>query len=201
MEISLTDFVEFTFRSGPSKVTKVREVKNRDVYEPATDFWRPLRDGIVDLHRDGRVDKRGLDAIVAAQTHALKLRLYPLAADGYLSFLGRRQPEWFTPPRGIWRSGGLEVRVNPEVGLIIGDHPTVIKLYFKKEELTQARVQASIGVMLDELAPRTDAGTQFGVLDVRAGRLLKSDGRWTMSDTQLLIRGEARSFVEIWEGL
>jgi hypothetical protein len=89
--------------------------------------------------------------------------------------------------------------VNPEVGLVVGGHPTVIKFNFKKEELTKPRVQASIGVMVAELGSRADPGTQFGVLDVKAGRLLLPDGRSTPSDTQLLIRGEARSFVEIWE--
>ncbi len=32
MEISLTDFVEFTIKSGPAKVTAVRSIKNRDPY-------------------------------------------------------------------------------------------------------------------------------------------------------------------------
>ena len=117
MEISLTDFVDFTIKSGPAKVTKVREVKGRDPYEPAVDFWRPLREGIVEMHRAGRVTKEGLDAIIDAQSHALKLRLYPAASDGYLRFLGKKPPTWFEPPRGLWTSGPLAVRVNPEVGL------------------------------------------------------------------------------------
>jgi hypothetical protein len=201
VEVSLTDFVDFTIKTGPAKVTKVREIKNRHAYEPAVDFWRPLRDGIVDLHRAGRVDRAGLDAIIGAQTHAQKQRLYPVAADGYLRFLGRRPPDWLAPPRGVWHSAGLDVRVNPEIALRINDQVTVIKLYFKQEELTKPKVQGSIGVMVAELGTRAASGTQFGVLDVKNGRLFLPDGRWNPTDAQILIRGEARAFCEIWDAI
>jgi hypothetical protein len=49
VEIYLTDFVEFTIKSGPAKVTAVRNIKNRDDFEPAVDLYKPLRNGIVDL--------------------------------------------------------------------------------------------------------------------------------------------------------
>jgi hypothetical protein len=98
----------------------------------------------------------------------------------------------------MWTAGDLDVRVKPEVALMIDGKPTVIKLYFKADELTRPRVQASIGVMEAELAGAAKAGTRFGVLDVRAGKLLLADGRWTAADTQILIKGEAWSFAEIW---
>lgn len=160
-----------------------------------------MREGIVDLHRAGVVDRRGLNAIADAQTHTTKQRLYPIAAGGYAKFLGRRAQDFFRPPRGTWRAGDLEVNVNPEVGLRIGGRATIIKLYFKKEDLTKQRVQASIGVMTAELGGRAGANAQFGVLDVKAGKLLLADGRWNAADTQILIRGEARAFVEIWSAV
>lgn len=201
VEISLTDFVDFTVTAGPPKVTKVREIKNRPEWKPETDFWRPMRDAIVELHRSGQISKQALLDVVERQTHAQKQRLYPRAAAGYVRFLGRRPVSWFAPARGLWRAGRLSVRVNPEIGLDVGGVPTVIKLYFKKEELTSSRVQASIGVMVAELTPRCDPGTQFGVLDVKAGKLLLPDGRWNPMDAQALIRGEARSFIEIWDSV
>lgn len=201
MRISLTDFVDFTLLSGPTKVTKVKEIKHRDPYEPAVDLWRPMRDGIIELHKHGKVDREGLDAITGTQTHDLKLRHYPLAAAGYMKFLGRRPQDYFTPPSGIWTAGGLEVKVNPEVGLIIGGCPTVIKLYFKNPPLMKPRVQASIGVMMARLATAARPDTHFGVLDVKAGKLVLADGRWNAADIQVLISGEARMFVDIWNSL
>jgi hypothetical protein len=123
---------------------------------------RPLRDAIVDLQRDDKLTKAALDAVIDAQGHELKRRLYPEAAAGYLKFLGKRRVEWMTPPRGTWVEGRLGIRVNPELALRMGGKSTVIKLHFKREDLTRPRVQASIGVMLAELGASTPSGTQFG---------------------------------------
>lgn len=201
MRISLTEFVDFTLRRDLAKVTKVREIKYKRKYEPAVDLWKAMREGIVELHKGGKVDTRGLNAITAAQTHDLKLRHYPIAAAGYLKFLGRRPQDFFPPPQGIWKAGDLEVKINPEVGLRINGHPTVIKLYFKSPPLTTPRVQASIGAMVAVLTNRADPETHFGVVDVKAGKLFGPDGRSSAADVQILIKAEARSFVEIWNSV
>ena len=51
------------------------------------------------------------------------------------------------------------------------------------------------------LVPGAARGTQFGVLYVKSGKLLVKDGRWKGTDTQILIRGEARAFAEIWDAV
>jgi hypothetical protein len=71
-EISLTDFVDFVVRSGPAKVTKVREIRERGPYAPALDFWKPLREGIVSFHAAGSTDKRELDRILRGITDPKK---------------------------------------------------------------------------------------------------------------------------------
>jgi hypothetical protein len=201
VKIWLTDFVDFSIRSGPSKVTKVREIKNRPAYEPAFDLWKPLREGIAGLPKAARTPREELDAVIDAQDHATKLKLYPAAVAGFLSFLGKKPPEWIGTPRGVWRHDLLQVAVNPEIGLKIRGEPTIIKLYFKSDELTRPRVQASIGVMQAELGPKVGAGTRFSVLDVKAGKLHVQDGRWKPADTQILIRAEAQSFISIWDSV
>jgi len=51
IELSLTDFVDFVCKSGSTKLTKVKQIKNREDYSPATDFYKALREGIQDIHR------------------------------------------------------------------------------------------------------------------------------------------------------
>ncbi|WP_164879142.1 hypothetical protein [Flavobacterium cerinum] len=41
IKISLTDFLDFINRSGGTKMTKVKQVKNRAKYHPASDFYKP----------------------------------------------------------------------------------------------------------------------------------------------------------------
>lgn len=128
-----------------------------------------MRDGIVDLHRGGGVTKSGLDAIINAQSHLQKLKLYPVAADGYLRFLGR-------PAAGLPRAAPGHVALGrPRCAGQPGGRPAdrrrghVIELYFKQEELTKPKVQATIGVMVAELGSRADPGRSSGFSTSRTG--------------------------------
>lgn len=53
IEISLTDFVDFVCKSGTAKLTKVRQIKERDDYSPKTDFYKALREGVIENHETG----------------------------------------------------------------------------------------------------------------------------------------------------
>ena len=47
IRLSLTDLVDIVSKSGTPKATKVSHVKARPDYEPAHDFYRPLREQII----------------------------------------------------------------------------------------------------------------------------------------------------------
>jgi hypothetical protein len=160
MRIWLTDFVDFSIRTGPARVAKVRDIRNRPAYEPALDFWKPLREGIARLAMATRSPRDLLAELVGDQATASKRNLYPRAVDGFLDVLGKQPIE-------------------------------LIKLYFKSDQLTKPRVQATIGVMQAELGPKVPSGTRFAVLDVQSGKLQLPDARWKHADTQIVIKGEA----------
>ena len=201
MEITLTDFVDFTIVNGSSRIAKVRELKKRGNYEPATDFWRPLRKGLVDLHKAGKMSAPELDAWLSTQSNPKRLQRYAEAVAGYKRFLGKRNMPWVSAPNASWREGDLIVRVNPELGVVVDGKPTVVKLYFKNDAPTRARVEAVHAILDVELGSRVRAGTQFGVLDVSNGRLMLPDARWSKSDMQILLTAEARAFVDIWNAI
>lgn len=64
-EISLSDFVDFVMKAGIPRATKVRQITERKPYEPAIDFWKSLRDGLRDYHKNAKTNKTALDSIVA----------------------------------------------------------------------------------------------------------------------------------------
>ncbi len=198
MEISLTDFVDFTIVNGSTRVATVRSLKKRGDYDPASDFWRPLRKGMVELHQASRMTQAELDAWLAAQTNEKRLPRFRDAVEGYKRFLARRILTWFDPSSALWREGDLAVRVNPEFGLEIDGKKTVIKLYFKNEKPTRARVQAVLAIMDIGLGHKTGADTRFAVLDVNQGRLMLPDGRWSKNDMKALLKAEAGALVQIW---
>lgn len=198
-QISLTDFVDYTASSGSPKLTKVKTVKDRGEYNPAFDFWRRFREGIVEHHRSGNTDKKALNQITTNQTDQKKLTAYPRAIDGYKKFLGRRSVAWFEPVVKRWSSGGLEVRINPELGLEINGVRHLIKLYLKADPLSKRRVDVILALMHEVLSEESPPNTVYAVLDVPRAKLYTTD---TAAPGLLpLLHGEAISFAVIWDSL
>jgi len=76
VQISLTDFIEYVSKVGTTKFTKVKEIKNREPYHPAFDFWKPLREKIIEIHKENK-NKNLLDEVLNDLTDKNKINLYP----------------------------------------------------------------------------------------------------------------------------
>lgn len=199
-DISLTDFVDFAISSGAPKLTKVRTVKNRGDYDPAKDFYRLLRNRIIDFHQQADTNKnQWFNKFMATLQNENKRESYHQRIQAYKRFLGHKDLSWFAPPSGLWRSGDLQVRVNPELGLAINDDDHVIKLYFKAESLTKLRVDIILLLMGEALHQRVEPGTRFAILDLTQGRLYATAE--PAQNLLPLLHGEAASFAAIWESL
>jgi hypothetical protein len=193
--ISLTDFVDFINKTGPPRLTKVRNIKTRPEYSPAVDFWKPLREAIRDHHKTGRP----LDPVLDGIEHTRKAARYPVALIAYKKFLRRKQLEWFEPPIGIWTNGELQVRVNPELGLRPNGREHVIKLYFKDEPLPGRRLAVVFQLISLALQDKLNAECTLSVLDVSNNKLLLPDPN--APDVTALLLGEAAAFVAMWNAI
>ena len=194
--ISLTYFVDFVLKAGAPKLTGVRDFKeNKD--EAYTDFYKQVREAIVDMHKKGASDKV-LDPFLHAQTDERRRRIYPSVIEGYRKFLDSGRITWFSPPVGTYAVGGVEININPELGLNIDGVPHLIKMYFRGEPLASKRVSVVLNLMTGSLGS-TVPGAVFAMLDVRKARLhtLKSPN----PRLNLLLRGEAASFSTIYAAL
>lgn len=198
-EISLTEFVDFTIKSGTPRLTKVKEIKRNHAegYHPATDFYKKLRDGIAAFHEEQR-DKKFLDELARGIQDRNKRTTYPVLTKAYKKFLGRRVFGWFEPPRANWTYASLGVRVNPELGLTLGGEQYLVKLYFKEEALSKNRLAIINNLMLDALGPQAGR-SRVGILDVRRSKLHEFDA----PDPELnpLLEGEALAFCRMYEGV
>lgn len=198
VQISLTDFVDFASKSGTPKQTKVKQIKERDPYSPAKDFWKPLREKIIEMHQNGE-DKSSLNDIIHQSLHKTKLKNYPAAIKGYQKFLGKKEVEWFDPPINHWTYKELDIKINPEAGLKINDQPYIIKFHFKKEPLAKNRAQTIIQLMELNLNENCEENCEFAVLDIQNSKLLKKDQR--MNNINILTYAEAESFLTLWNNL
>lgn len=198
IEISLTDFVDFVCKTGSSKMTKVKQVKERDDYSPATDFYKGLREGIIENHQsDG--DKKGLKQILERIKDGKKITHYGEAVKGYEKFWGRKTIKWFSPPSTHWMIGDLDIRVNPELGLEIDGEFYIVKLYLKSDKLSKDRISQILTLMESQLREYTEEEVTMAILDVKNSKLHV----FAPSGLSLLplLEGEAKSFETIWKGL
>lgn len=135
--ISLTDFIKVVLKSGTPKATKVKQIKKRPPYSPGGDYYRGLREKIVETHSSG-LDKNNLDDAVR-YAHKKRKGHYQQAVSGYKKWWGNREFEWFDPPKSHYKGSIVSVSINPELGLSDGDTEYVIKLYFKTDKLLKNR--------------------------------------------------------------
>jgi hypothetical protein len=192
--VSLTHFVDFTLKIGAPRLTLVKDFKEHR-YDHLTDFYKPLRESIVDMHEKKRPDA-SLDDLMGTLTDERKRRIFPGLVTGYRKFLHAQKPVWFTPPTSVLAMGDSEININPELGFEINGTPHLLKMYFRGEALARRRVQITLSLIMQALAA-SRPGTVFGMLDVKNARLhtLKAAPNPKLN---LLMRGEMASFATIY---
>lgn len=142
--ISLTTFVDFVIRSGTARLTYVRNAKRRygEEYDPAKDYWRGLRNRIIEMHQKEK-ERTWLDECMERASAKKKVN-YAKGVAGYKKWLGRKEIHWVGYEGGVWEAGDLTVRVNPELALRINEEDHIIKMYFKSADLSKAKVETML---------------------------------------------------------
>jgi hypothetical protein len=194
MQISAREFVDFVLASGATKTSVVRRIAAQRArpFDPQTDYWLPLRTAAQRYFRGGAEDDEILSRAVgnAAQD---RVGRYRRATEGILRYRGRRDIDWFDPPRLRWNWAGLIVTCNPDLGVV--DRGTRYLLRFYYDAASAPRALVSAHAELIYLARGSAAGVEAGLLDVDRFRIrtAQSTTRWTETLEQ-----EAENFVNYW---
>ena len=199
MEISLTDFVEFTLKTGSARLTKVKQIKERPQYHPSYDYWKILRDKIIDYHQTNEAKISFLEDCLNTLTNKSKVDNYKNAIDNYLNFIKKKNITWFEPPYSLWKNSELTIRINPELGLVIDDSNYVIKLYFGSEKISKSKINMILTLMNSQFDNLND-NFSFSVLDVK-NKKLHINSKSETDKTKPLIIGEAFAFEHIWNNI
>lgn len=197
LKIGQSDLLNFAMASGIAQQTIVRSIKYRSDYDPRTDYWKPLRDCIKKMHRADE-PMTVLDDL-CRHVPAKKQANYERAVKVYKRFLNGKDLEWFKPIRRDWQHGDLQVRINPELGLMINGTPHIIKLYFSDEKLTKDKAAGIIQLMETTLQSYHPQDTVYSILDVPRNKLLTIVGyKYNMMPS---IRAYATAFVHMYNEL
>jgi hypothetical protein len=168
MQIPLTSFVDFVLKSGSPKKTCADKIKVQlsETYDPAKDYYKRFREAVQELHMKDR-DKKELSKIIGTLPDK-KIDNYNAMVTGYKKFLGTKKISWFEPPRKEWKYGGLEIPINPELGLLWNETKYLIKLYLKTDKPSKDR-SASILALMKYAIPAKDC--VHALLDVRNSKV------------------------------
>jgi hypothetical protein len=195
IKISLTDFVDIAAKSGTPKATKVAEVKRRPDYEPRFDFYKQIREEIIQTHRANRKSD-SLRLFPSRVTDRKKSASYQKIVDGYLKWLGKKETVWSDPPKRLYRSGGVEVIVNPELSLSFRGESYLTKLYFKDDPLDRFRVEVILSLMEHTLKGHSPPNVVMSVMDARRGKLFI--WRANSKSRMALVDAEIAYIASIW---
>jgi len=188
--VSLTTFVDFVSKAGTPKATVVRKWKESGDYEIVTDFYKRVREAIVEYHKNGAPVDNALAGCNKKIPH------FNGIIAGHKKWVRRKDLKWFAPPTEVWQCGQLSVSINPELGLSVEGVPHLIKLYFKGDRLAKSRVNIITQLMTSALASATRRDCVMAVLDVRNAKLFSGQGNDLRLEAQL--RAEAAYWNTLW---
>ncbi len=191
--ISLTYFVDFILATGTPKLRGVRDYKERKE-DTVSDFYRPLREAIIAMHRAG-LSASTLNDVCRNETDETRKKHYAKVVEGYRTFIASGPKNFFEPPRTGLSLGPLEVDVNPELGLVIDGKKYLVKLYFRNEPLAPKRTALVLALLTRGIC-ESHPDLLPAILDVRSAKLHTS--AMTSPRIDLLLRGEAASFAAIY---
>jgi hypothetical protein len=162
---------------------------------PVFDFYKSLRDRIVEIHREDD-QKSVLSTFMASVTDQKKRTNYPSAVSGYRKWWGQKTLGWFVPPRTVYTQHGVEVIINPELGLAVNGARHLIKLYFKTEPLSKLRVDIITRLMEGTLRSHCQNNELMAVLDVRQAKLFSFQA--TAAASMAMIDAELAYIGALW---
>jgi hypothetical protein len=188
-QISLTQFIEFAAAQGTARIATVASTKQD--YEPRKDFYKQLRERVVSQFVTGWNVRELLKALEPVTTQR-KENSYEACAGGLHSWARGKAISARKAPNKIWSANGLDVKVNPELRMVVDGERYLVRLYFKADELTAARRD----MMLFLLSTAAPNGVEPAILDSQRGQLITAHEL----DPNLgaLLASEAAAFTSLY---
>jgi hypothetical protein len=170
-EILVKEFSDIATTSGLPKLTKIRNEKHKDPYEPAGDYYKKLREAIIDCHKHNLGIEHIEETARNYPNRERRLNYVPIAS-AYTTWHGDNSYTWFDPPRYKVIINDVTIVVNPELGLAMNGEDVIIKLYFLKEAIPRSMANYILYLM-----ERACQGTRScKILDIKRKKLLSFSG-------------------------
>ena len=200
VQIGLTQFIEFSTKGSSAKLNAVRKIKYQDDYHPAKDYWKQLRDGIIKFHEEN-LDLEFFDYLLEGIDEKKK-KNYKHSISQYLSFIKKRNIEWFSPGKSAWFTDDFSVRSSPELGLIIDGEPHLVKLYFKgkSEKIDIRNIKSTLTLLSSSTYDKShQPSVNKSVLNLQNKKLYINSE--LNEELLLALKSEAGQFMFLWNNI
>ncbi|GAA2671385.1 MULTISPECIES: hypothetical protein [Actinosynnema] len=195
VSVTALSFTEYAMSGQRGRITIVSE--QRSIYL-AVDRWvcgfyNPVRAA---MRRAANSTDPGaeLDVALDGATRSGQLRAFEEIRDGFLPWLRSTRATGVAMPAAVWRSGDLELRVRPQLGLRFPDGSvSAVLVHCKEQEMTQEAANVGLRVVQQALP-----GMGALVLDARRGRAFRLSRRTNLAKLDALIAAEAAGYVVHW---
>lgn len=192
--VSMTTFLDFTAATGSGRISELRQAKKRYAqdYSPAKDYYKFLREAVEECFEQGWSAK-SLKTTLSTLPDSRKAEAFEECRQGLTKWVGRKAVTALPKSRARWSSGGLTVRINPELHLDIAGKHHLVKLYFKGEKISKQRVDVALHLLNSKAAK----GATAGILDLRRSKLYVPTV--VKPGMAALLKAEAAAFSSLWE--
>lgn len=190
MRVGLNNFLRFISANGLSKVNQVLEALQD--YLPGRDYYKDFREEAVLALVTGKTDR--LQKLIDNLADERKKPHYEMCLAGFQQWLAKTQYRVVSHPKPrSWKAGEIQIAVNPEILIEVGNTLYIVKLYLSKEKLSQPARRAYAWLVGETHGKEPTAA----LLDVRKSRLTPVPA--PTDRIEQWIRGEVAAFIALWK--
>lgn len=164
-------FANFVTEKPQKRKGYVSNVINKEPYVFYKDFYSVLRTKLISILRNNK-PLTELNEILKNQKTIRQLHYETLINQIQNFFKGKRFT-WVEPPKNIIEYSGLQLKVNPEIGLKFNNKTLFIKMYLKQPPISNSKIVIMQKIMQDALKD-TYPDAEVAILDVRRGILYQA---------------------------
>ncbi len=195
-DITFTDFMNIVQSAGVTKFSKIQNVKSRGAYSPSKDYYKPLRQKIIELcESSGNIEDVSLEIQAANKK---KWGNYEVICKNIIAWKKKNKNlSWISPPKGYFKPNVIGIKVNPELAFQMDSgNMIVIKLHMNKEPLSKGKLQIAAHLLQKTLGDCCPDNTNFVFLDLHQGKIFPVKG--VHESTDAFLAAEIAYIEYVW---
>lgn len=156
----------------PNKQKKyVNSIVNKGPYSFEKDYYSILRAKLISFIKKNKSLIELNDML--KKINPKKHDHYEILIDQVQNFMQGIKYTWIEPPKNIIEYSGLQLKVNPEIGININGEPLFIKMYFKSPQISTEKIKVMLKIMQDAIK-KDYPNAKIAILDIRRCTLHKT---------------------------